>query len=345
MRIALYCMLTSLLHCNQPIGTQLESFEKPKAIEGLTLVAPRNPMTNSDAIKNIKTVGSEWIAVVPYAFSRPNEARVYYESNNKRWWGESKEGCEATIQMAKEAGLKVMLKPQVWIPRGWTGDMDFEQDTAWVSWEKDYQAYILPMAALAQEQQVDLFCLGTEFKIACRKRTAFWKQLIKEVRTIYKGKVTYAANWDEYPEVSFWEELDYVGINAYFPLVDASTPDIETIEKGWTPVLEKMERFQRKVNRPIIFTEFGYLSIAGCTYNTWQLEDNMNTLPINELAQANAYEALFRTFWQKDWWQGGFVWKWFPETPSSDGRSFRDYTPQGKLAETTLKTWYNKSSY
>ncbi|NJL74455.1 MAG: hypothetical protein HC892_04835 [Saprospiraceae bacterium] len=345
MRILFFlCLITiaaTCIQCHQRLSTQVDPYTRPKEIEGLTFVAPRRPFTTDSPMESVKKVGAEWIAIIPYAFTRPGEPKVHYDSN-KQWWGEGKEGCEVTIELAKAAGLKVMLKPQVWVPRGWTGDMDFEQDSAWVSWEKDYRNYILPMAAIAEAQKVDLFCLGTEFKIACRKRAPFWCQLIKDVRTVYKGKVTYAANWDEYLDIPFWKELDYVGVNAYFPLINAPTPDVPSIVNGWKPVIEKMERLQSKVDRPIIFTEFGYLSVAGCTYNTWELEDKMHELPLNEQAQANAYEALFQAFWNKKWWQGGFVWKWFPETPDAQARGFRDYTPQGKIGTETLKKWYAK---
>lgn len=101
-----------------------------------------------------------------------------------------------------------------------------------------------------------------------------------------------------------------------------------------------MSSFASKLNKQILFTEFGYLSVDGCAGKTWELEQNINQLPVNEKAQATAYEALFEHFWKKDWWAGGFLWKWFPNDQGHEGYFEKDYTPQGKLAEKKLRDWY-----
>ena len=45
-----------------------------------------------------------------------------------------------------------------------------------------------------------------------------WWELIANIRQSYSGQLTYAANFDNYQEVYFWDQLDLIGINAYFPL-------------------------------------------------------------------------------------------------------------------------------
>jgi hypothetical protein len=56
------------------------------------------------------------------------------------------------------------------------------------------------------------------------QRPEYWSQLIKKIKKIYSGN--YAANWDDFDKVPFWNELDYIGIDAYFPLSDATTPSV-----------------------------------------------------------------------------------------------------------------------
>ncbi len=316
----------------------MSSFDK---IKGLSFVAPPNPFPKNP-MPPIKNVGSNFIAVIPYAYTRVGEPKVHYSDGKQtwQWWGERPEGCLKTIELAKKENLAIMLKPQVYVPRSWTGDLDFPTEEEWLSWEASYEDYILPYAEIAEKNGLKIFCIGTEFKISSRNRPQFWRQLIKKVRNRYKGKLTYAANWDEYLQISFWDELDYIGVNAYFPLVEEKTPEVEALVKAWQPTLKALKDYSKKWDRPILFTEFGYLSVDHAASPTWELEKRVRQLKINEQAQANALDGLFSAFWQESFWAGGFLWKWFPNMQGHEGYPRRDYTPQDKIAETVLKKWY-----
>ena len=335
--IALVSMLFFGCMDQKQLGASL--YAQPKVC-GLNFVAPPKPFTDNPMIE-VQSVNANWIAVIPYAYTRSGQPKVHYNTSGWQWWGERPEGCKRTVELAKEKGLNIMLKPQVYIPGSWTGHLDFEE-ADWAQWEKDYEAYILPFAEMAEEKQVDLFCIGTEFKIGAVKREAFWRGLIEKIRSKYSGKLVYAANWDEYESVPFWDELDFIGINAYFPLVKTQTPSVQALKKAWSPIASRIKSFATKTQKPVLFTEFGYLSVDGCAYNTWELEGQINQLSINEQAQANAIEALFSTFWSTKYWAGGFLWKWFPNMEGHEGYPAKDYTPQGKIAEKNLSTWYSK---
>ena len=314
---------------------------KTLKIKGLSFVAPPRPFKVAPMM-DVKAVNADWIAVIPYAFTRPGEADVHYKTVGSHWWGETVAGVQTTIDSAHKAGIHVMLKPQVYVPNGWTGGLDFSTDAEWAKWEEGYEKYILPFAAIADSMRTEMFCIGTEFKIGVVKREAFWRNLIAKVRKIYHGKLVYAANWDEYPNVPFWDALDCVGVNAYFPLVQKDTPSVSELKLAWKPIFEALKKFHEKTQKPILFTEFGYLSADGCAYNSWEVEKRIHETKINELAQANALEGLFSTFWNEDWWCGGFLWKWFPEGQGHEGYMNKDYTPQGKMGQKTLTKWYGK---
>ena len=311
-------------------------------IDGLSFVAPPRGFS-SGPMAAVQQIGADWIAVIPYAYTRRGDASVHFNSK-RQWWGERPEGIIETIRLANAAGVKVMLKPQVYFPGSWPGDLDFENDSDWESWEKDYHDYIMSFVHIADSMEVPLFCVGTEFKVSEQKRAPFWRKLIKEIRSQYKGKLTYAANWDCYDKVSFWDELDYVGIDAYFPLVNEKTPSHKTLIKAWQKHLNDIRSFHKKTKKPILFTEFGYLSVDGCAHNTWELEARVRELPINEKAQANALNALFTIFSQEDYWAGGFLWKWFPNMEGHEGYPSSDYTPQGKIGEGVIQKWYHEKS-
>jgi len=288
--------------------------------------------------------GAEWIAIVPFACNRKNSTQISYNLQNYQWWGERIEGVEKTIQLAKAADLQIMLKPQVYVPGDWPGGIDFKTDKEWEAWEKSYSAYLEHFVLLAEKYDVEILCLGTEFKIALKKRLPYWLNLIKEVRKIYCGKITYAANWDEFFSIqpAFWEALDLAGADAYYPLSEKATPAVQDLQNNWEPIVKKFNAWYAKHKKPVLFTEYGYLSVDGCAGKTWELEGKVKRLPINEQAQANALEALFSTFWEQPWWAGGFLWKWFPEMQGHEGYPERDYTPQGKKGASVLRHWYGR---
>lgn len=342
--LTFFCLF---VHCmDQPVAQQSLSLAPAVSttvnkMHGLTFVAPPEPFPQNP-MPAVSEVGANWIAVVPYAFTRPGTSTVRFSEHGGQWWGESPSGARETIRLAHEAGLKVMLKPQVWIPRGWTGALDFATDEEWASWEAGYEHYILFFAALADSAKTDMFCIGTEFRTAIEKRPQFWTGLIAKIKQVYKGKLTYSSNWDDWDRVPFWNELDYIGLGGYFPLVNETTPDVERLKSAWQPIRERLRDFSRQQDRQVLFTEFGYLSVDSCGWRNWELERGIGKRNINEQAQANCLEALFSVFQQETWWAGGFLWKWFPNMRGHEGYPERDYTPQGKKGEQVLKKWYRR---
>ncbi len=310
-------------------------------IDGITMVAPPQEF-KTDPMEDIQDVHADWVALVPFGFSRSGQARVSYGSKSQ-WWGERKEGIEASVKLAKGKDLKVMLKPQVWIPGAWVGEVDFDTEEDWKIWEDSYRSYIMSFIDIAIEYNVDLFCVGTEYRVAVKKREAFWRSLIKDIKKVYSGKLTYSSNWDSYDKVPIWDALDFVGISAYFPLTEVETPPTMMLTYRWNKHIKKLRKFSSKNDRKILFTEYGYLSVDGAAGKTWELEKEVRSLAINEQAQANGYEALFRSFWKEDFWAGGFLWKWFPDGHGHEGYPERDYTPQNKKAQKVLSEWYGKS--
>ncbi|MBR9922429.1 MAG: hypothetical protein GYB31_16450 [Bacteroidetes bacterium] len=312
-----------------------------KKICGLNLVAPPQPFPNNPMVP-IQAVEANWIAVCPFGFTRQGSNQVHYNSN-RQWWGERPEGVRESVRLAHEAGIQVLLKPHVYIPGSWPGDLSFSAKADWENWEKDYSAYILEFAKLAEELQVEMFSIGVEFKKSVVPREAFWRGLIDTVRQVYSGPLTYAANWDEFDRVPFWDALDYIGVDAYFPLVNHETPSVRSLKKAWRPYIRQLKDIHNKTDKPILFTEYGYLSVDGCAYNTWELESRVHDLSLNEQAQANAIDALFSSFWNEAWWHGGFIWKWFPNMQGHEGYPAKDYTPQNKMGEDVLRKWHSRS--
>ena len=310
-------------------------------IDGITLVSPPREFA-SDPMPPLVEVHADWVALVPYGFSRIGEPEVRYGSDGQ-WWGEKVGGIEKSIQYAKANNLKVMIKPQVWLHGMWVGDVDHKSDEAWKRWEDTYRDYIMQFVDLAIKYDIEMICIGTEYRNAVKKREAFWRELIKDIRGVYDGMLTYSANWDDYESLPFWDALDFIGISAYFPLSDMDTPPTLLLTYRWRKHVKKLEKYSQKIGKKILFTEYGYLSVDGAAGKTWQLEKKMDDLAVNQQAQANGFDALLNSFWDTDFWAGGFLWKWFPENYGRQNKLAKEYTPKDKIAAGVLAKWYKKA--
>jgi hypothetical protein len=240
-------------------------------------------------------------------------------------------------------GLRVMLKPHVDVQDGsWRGTIAPRDPGAWFA---SYSAFLGHYAALAESQGVEMLAIGTE--LATMSGAAYeprWASIISETRSAFRGTLTYAANavtaGDEFTSVSFWGQVDVVGLDAYAPLSDAATPTVAELVQGWTqnPNGEDIEaafsNLQRSVGKPVMFTELGYRSVQGAASRPWDFSLNG---PSDTSVQANAYEAAFEV-WSKEtaWFQGIFWWDWAVPVPATGDE---DYTPRDKPAEAVLQRW------
>jgi len=309
-------------------------------INGVNLVSPAQPITIQD-IEPAKQIGANWISVIPYAFTNPSQGQVSFGDDAGYWWGEKPNGTKTLISYAKKLGFKIMIKPHLWVRgQGWAGDLTFTTDVEWERWEKEYTDYVLTYASIAQQFDCEMLCIGTELRQSVKLRPFYWKKLIQEIKQIYHGKLTYAANWDNFENVTFWKEIDYIGIDAYFPLSSEKNPSIETIILSWESISEKLSDYSNKIKKSILFTEYGYRSVDFSTKRPWET-DRSDMSKANEISQTNAYKALYQSVWSKDWMIGGFLWKWYP-TPMLDRRPKPlGFTPQGKDVEGVIKLQYS----
>ena len=200
----------------------------------------------------------------------------------------------------------------------------------------------MTFAELAQAEGVEMMCVGTEMKGIVRDRPGYFGRLADTVRTVFNGPVTYAANWDNYKNVQFWDKMDYIGVDAYFPLVEADTPAVADLVQAWQVEKADLQSYTEEYQIPVLFTEWGYLSVDQAGYRNWELEANLENLSVNLQAQANCYEAMFEAFWGEPWFAGGFAWQWYADHPNAGGPNDKDHTPQNKPAFEVMKAEYAK---
>lgn len=350
MKIAFYIIVLSVpiwmtgcseTHLEKAGSSAQKSHEQFKRkINGADLEMPNKELC-ATSFEQLSSMNVSWVGVIPYGYTRKNDSKVNYDHPHQ-WWGEQSKGVIKTIQLAREKRFKIMLKPHVWISgEGWPGEFTCDTEREWENWEQSYYDYIMRFATIAASFDVEIFCVGTEYRIAVRERVDFWNDLISDVREVYDGKITYAANWDNYANVAFWNKLDVVGIDAYFPITNTKHPQSKALKSGFKKLARRLHAFSDSCHRQILFTEYGFRSLDYSTsgYYKYQVEE----LSTNTELQAEAYRAFLSTFWNKEWITGGFFWKYqFKSRSALGGLENNNYTPQYKPAQKVLSNHYNR---
>ncbi|MEM9361723.1 MAG: glycoside hydrolase [Bacteroidota bacterium] len=315
--------------------------QKKEKINGVSFVGSREKVDQIH-IDPVLQVNANYAAVMPFGFARNlNSPKIIFDTD-RQWYGETRSGAKQYIEMLKENGVKVMMKPQIWIWRGeFTGDMIMESEEDWKTLESSYDDFILTYAKLAEETKSEILCIGTELEEFVKNRPAYWESLIKRIKKVYSGRLTYAANWDEFTRTPFWSELDFIGVDAYFPLSAERYPTMDELKTGWEPWKAKLVTLSNTENKPILFTEFGYRSMDYTAKKPWLVDRNQ--MDVNLQAQADATQTVFNEFWGEDWFAGGFIWKWFIHHDKSGGAEDNRFTPQNKPAEDTIRDFFAKS--
>ena len=119
------------------------------------------------------------------------------------------------------------------------------------------------------------------------------------------------ANALDYGRVPFWDALDAIGVQAYFPLVDESAgePDDATLEAGWARALAGLKQLHERTGKPVVFTELGYDSTAGAAVQPWvgrgrRDRDGPAETPLQRRCYTVALRVMER---ERDWLRGAFL--------------------------------------
>lgn len=311
-------------------------------INGVSFVASREAV-NESHITPVVNLSANYAAIMPFGFMRNLDNPKVIFDTERQWFGETKQGAEQYINELRKQKIKIMLKPQIWVWHGeFTGFIKMENEEDWNAFEVAYTMFILEYARLAQNLKVEIFCIGTELEKFIENRPEYWSYLISEIKAIYKGKLTYAANWDEFKRTPFWSQLDFIGVDAYFPVGESKTPSFDECLEGWREHKETIKSLSIIHDKPILFTEYGYRSVDYAGKLPWVSDIGMNQ--VNLEAQTNTTSALFETFWNEDWFAGGFIWKWFHNHDDVGGKNDSMFTPQNKPSEKIIKHYYKSGN-
>ena len=350
--LSLLMLVGAVLWCDRA-AAQGPPFALENFYKGVSWVGGRWEMPE-DALPEARELGIEWLALTPFGWMENHTTPSVRLNRRGRFWGETDQGLRTTARKARELGFHLMLKPHLWLTRpvddGWIGVIDFTTEAEWRQWEADYRTFILHYAELAQTEGMDILCIATELSNPVRSRPRFWKSLIAEIRTVYNGKLTYAANWHgglrrrrvvAPPRLHRRQRL-------FPPDRTAWTERHRNHVRVGTPYREHRPGWPIRTENPYFFTEVGYKNSPGSTIRPWEWpprrrnrrgEINPEVHQVDPVEQVNAYEALFRTVGRMPWFRGLFIWKWYPDA-SRVTEDRIEFSPQNKEAERVLRRWY-----
>ncbi len=293
-------------------------------------------------------------------YTRKTAEEMHYFSDGKITFGgtPTDRSIVELCGFLKNQGYKVMLSPILMVDdealtKPWRGDITpkGKKDARQKDIEKffkgpeGYNNFILHYANLEYngiklKTIIDSFVIGSELKgLTSVKVNEYLYPAIyqlKELANLVKiavgpeVKLTYSANWgDEYHNANLdplWcdSNIDWVGINAYFPLTNNSPQNqitYEAIKSGWTSgegvdyykdeegnkpytdqawAWKNVEYWWGSAHscwapkmKPVIFTEYGFSSIDGTTNKpNFYYETGSGNAPIvNNKAQSLAIAA------------------------------------------------------
>lgn len=191
-------------------------------------------------------------------YTRKNADLVSSDNCSIRYGGTPSDSSVLNLlKNLRERNLKIMFYPMIFMDienKPWRGYLTGNYNNIENFYNNQYKPFILHYANLVKDY-ADCFIIGSELKGLTsikdeNNNFPFVDKLIdlaNECRKILGNnvKISYAADWSEYHHTDggwynmdkLWasDNIDFVGIDAYFPLTDSDDINItkDTIKKGW----------------------------------------------------------------------------------------------------------------
>ncbi len=261
---------------------------------------------------------------------------------------ESDASLLAGFKAAEAAGLSVVFRPAISTLDGQTASSLAPTDVK--AFFASYTAEIVHLATIAQEGGVTTFAIGNEMSsLSGPQYESEWTDLISQVRQVYHGQLTYSAATDEASHVSFWGQVDVIGVNTYPPLTSSETPTVQDLVNAWNEVpinpyyaaafdyqspVDFLHSLSLEYGKQVLMTEVGYRSVDGTAINPGSANG-----AANPIAQADAYNAFFQVWSAQSgsWMKGVEFWQWDLDNVVDP----TGYSPMGKPAATIVSQYFH----
>ena len=252
------------------------------------------------------------------------------------------ESLRRTFREARARGLRMMFFPTINLRNEatnatwWRGNI---QPRDWDLWWRNYTAFNVQLARIAQEEGVEWYSVGTEME-STHRFPERWRALVQEVRKVFKGKVTYSVNFDAHDGFTFGDALDVIGINTYDPIArHKARPTDQEIRDAWWWIVYKARTLAARFSRPVMITEVGYPSVAMAHAGPWDFRTSEPADPdLQDQLVMGALKVL------RNWGDGAAVFYYLygenlEKGVEPGGLEDRTYAPWGKPVESSLH-WF-----
>jgi hypothetical protein len=305
----------------------------------------------NQAFQTIASLGSNSIELTARIWTQTGTTNTVIADPAKT---ESDASLLAGFQAAHAAGLSVVFKAAISTLNGAPTYSLAPTDVG--AFFASYKAEIVHLATIAQTGGVATFAIGNEMgSLSGSQYRGYWTDLISAVRQVYHGDLTYAAATDEASKVSFWDQLDTIGVNTYPPLTSSNTPTVQDLVHAWSEVpinpyyaaafeykspVDFLHSLSQQFGKPVLMTEVGYRSIDGTAIapGSWTNSGTPNTA-----AQADAYNAFFQVWTAHggSWLKGVELWQW----DLNNQYSSTGYSVMGKPAEGVVSQYFHGNGF
>ncbi len=281
-------------------------------------------------------LGVNWISVTPFGRLWSLSSTII-DASFEAPYENNRDAVRRMVEQAHARGLRVLLIPHLWVETGgWRGEIDPGSEDGWQSYQRSYRAFVLGWAELAAAADADAFSIGVECKSWSGRFGPFWRSLIGDVRATFPGLLTYSANWDEAEHVLFWDALDLIGINAFYPLASHPRASYDEYLEGARRARNALARLTHTLDQPVLFVEVGYTTRADAAVEPWLWPDDMHDVAYDEHEQARALAAVLELFAPEPWFAGMFIWRYYADLDDVSQEAAWGFSPHAKVAEQVL---------
>ena len=199
----------------------------------------------------------------------------------------------------------------------------------------------------------------------------FRSNVIDDVRQQYSGDLTYAV-FNDVSQVSFWNQLNVIGVDAYYGLTSNTNPSYSDVLAGWTSntvpstqtelgitssgpinVVAELQALSSQYGEPVYFSEFGGQSFQGVVNNPGGAGPKVAD---GGQQQEWLYQSMFQALSQDNasgWFQGVNMWAAYPQDTPESSPLFASFLQQhaadflilGKPAGLVVASWFGAKDY